>query len=339
MRKLFQAFAACAALTAVLSPAPGWASDPWNALSARPDESVYFALRMDDLGGTLRALLSPAVIEAMAMTGNPREAQGTRLAASLASQSPAKSAALVMGFTKDKSPFFQMALSVSPEFQPKLKLVAEGKASPEDLVTLALGNGSLLFATGFKPILVQDKAGPYYLFHETCLSAQDGLLLAASSPQDLAASREALKKADKRLVFKRRFESPNFIAYHIDVASALASAEEMGEEQTLTNTKNFAEFFKAPLNIEVDSSSKPGIALVSAAVNLSEALADAKGFEWFKSIKPLKDGGFFPAGGGKLFLGAAGPCFFRPEDFRGYPGFDETWEKVLAGLKTVGLDG
>ncbi|MDR1048133.1 MAG: hypothetical protein LBL51_00125, partial [Synergistaceae bacterium] len=102
-------------------------------------------------------------------------------------------------------------------------------------------------------------------------------------------------------------------------------------------SKNLAALFKAPLNVEVDfSSSKPGSALMSMAVNLLEALADAKRLE---SIEPLKAGGFFSAGGGKLFLGAAGPYLFRPEDFKSYPGFDEAWEKVLAGLKTVGLDG
>ncbi|MDR1048132.1 MAG: hypothetical protein LBL51_00120 [Synergistaceae bacterium] len=337
MRRFFKALAALV-LAAVLCPAPGWASDPWNALSVRADESIYLALRMNDLGGTLRVLLSPSIIEAMTSLAGPEEAQGIRLAASLASQIPAQSVALAAGMTKDKLPFFQMAVSVSPELQPKLKLVAEGKASPEDLITLALGNGALMFAMGFNPSLVQDKAGPYYSIEGLCLSAEGDALLAASSPQDLADSREALKKADKRLAFKRRFQSPNFIAYHIDAVCALAFLEEVSEEtgEEALFMKNFAEFFKAPLNIEVDFSSKPGSALMSMAVNLLEAVADVKRFG---SIEPLKAGGFFSAGGGKLFFGAAGPYLFRPEEFAGYPGFDEAWEKVLAGLKTVGLDG
>jgi hypothetical protein len=338
MRRFFKVLAAFV-LAAVLFPAPGWASDPWNALSARADESVYLALRMDDLGGMLRALLSPSVIEAMMSLAGPEKVQSIRLATGLVSQIPAKSVALAVGMTKDnKLPFFQMAVSVSPELQPKLKLVAEGKASPEDLVTLTLGNGALLFAMGFNPILVQDKAGPYYSIEGLCLSAEGDALLAASSPQDLADSCEALKKADKRLAFKRRFESPNFIAHHSDAAYLLAFVEEASEEtgRKAPFSKNLAEFFKAPLNIEVGFSSKPGSALMSMAVNLLEALADAKRLE---SLEPLKAGGFFPAGGGKLFLGAAGPYTFRSEDFKGYPGFDEAWVKVLAGLKTVGLDG
>jgi hypothetical protein len=169
------------------------------------------------------------------------------------------------------------------------------------------------------------------------LSAEGDVLLTASSPQDLAASREALKKAGSRLAFKRRFGSPDFVLYHFDMQTALLFDEETAsknKKKDLDMGKALAEYFKTPLNIEVDFSFKPGTVLVSSATNLFEALADAK---WLESLEPPTNGGFFPAGGGKLFFGGAGLCFFRAEDFKKYPGLDNVWNQVVVQLGKVGL--
>jgi hypothetical protein len=312
-----------------------WAADPQNALSARPEASIYWAARVDDVGGILQSVLSPANIEMFTSLAGPEEAQGIRLAANLASQLPAKSVAFIVGMAeKPDIPFFQMAISMPERMRPRLDLVAQGKATAEDLVTLVLGEGGLMLAVTLEDIAVQKgPEGPYYVIDKNLdqspvLAAKDNLLLVAFSPAELSASLAALEKKENRLAFKRRFESPNYYLWHMDVAR-FADLIQADPDMTEIDLQALKAYFKAPLDVEAAFDAKPGSFLVSGYANILEAL---KNTERWKTMKPAPGAGLFLAGGGRLLLGFSGVTAFKAEDWKTYSEFAKLWDKLLGEL-------
>ncbi|MDR1376026.1 MAG: hypothetical protein LBJ22_00830 [Synergistaceae bacterium] len=320
-----------ALLIFVLAPV-SWAADPQDALSAKPETSIYWAARLDDLGGTLQSILSPANIEMFATLVEPQNAQGIRIATNLASQLPAKSVAFVVGVTADgETPFFQAAISIPEQMQPKLDLVAGGQAKPEDLITLLLGDAALLFAQTLSSFTVQEgPEGPYYAFGEgnfggPFLAARENLLLIALSPADMNASLATLGKAESRLAFKRSFESPNYALMHLDT-SAFAN---FVEEEQKAEMEALRSYFKAPLETEMAFDAKPGKFLVSAKVNL-EAFKDIGRWE---KMTPKPGGGLFLAGGGKLLFGLGALSSFRADEWKINPDFAAVWNRLFRELE------
>jgi hypothetical protein len=312
-----------------------WALEPQDALIARPKESFYVTLRVDDLSGSLRKLLSPANIELLASLAGPADAQGFRLIGSYASRIPAKSIAIVAGANADSEPFIQIAASMPKELRPKLDLVAEGKAATADLAALVLGDDSPLFAMLSDVAVRQGKKGPYYALEGKpfALGAKDDLLLIAFSPEELDASKEALEKADKRLAFRRRFESPNYFAFYLDMSAVRMIAKERGESDESLDA--LLKIFKAPLKFEMAFDSRPGSFLVSSAMNVLESLAMAKRIE---ALKPIKGGGLFFAGEGKPYFGLGALLNFSPEDIEMYsPEVVALWNSLLTKLKKEGI--
>jgi hypothetical protein len=325
----------------VFSPAAGaWAANPEDAFSARPEASLYFALRLEDLGGMLKKIFSPANMEMLASLVDPEDAQGIRIAANLASQLPAKSVAFIAGMAgkaDQELPFLQIAASMPEEVRAKLDLVAQGKATPEDLITLLLGDAGLLFAGELNPVVREGSKGLYYLLDELdagspVLAARENLLLIALSSADLEASLAATEKAENRLAFKRRFESPNYWLMHLDVPALASFAEDDLKKEF--DLKLLKSYFKAPLDFEVAFDAKPGSFLVSSEVNALEALTDASRWE---KIKPIPGAGLFLAGGGKLFLGLSSVYAFKASDWNVYPEIAATWGKFLKELEKRGL--
>jgi hypothetical protein len=319
--------------------APSWAADPQEALSARPEASIYFAARIDDLGGALQSIFSPANIEMLTSLASPEDAQEIRLMANLASQIPAESVAFIGGAGVEGNkeiPFVQVAISVPERLQPKLDLVAQGKAKAEDVVTLLLGDAALLFAQELNGLAVKEgPEGPYYVLNETlyqspALAARSNLLLIAFSPADLSASLAALDKAENRLAFKRRFESSNYFLTHLDAAKIAQFAE---AEQEI-DTELLKTFFKAPLDMEVAFDTSPEKILVSYSVNAIEALKAAE--RWGK-ITPTPGAGMFLAGGGKQLLGLSNMIVFGPEEWKIYSEFTAVWDNVLKELGKRGI--
>ncbi|MDR2174481.1 MAG: hypothetical protein LBO82_00910 [Synergistaceae bacterium] len=333
MSKTRRILAALLFLTAFLSSS-AWALEPQNALSARPEESFYVTLRVDDLSGIFRKILSPANIELLASFASPSEAQGVRLIGSYASRIPAKSVAFVAGSTAE-APFLQIAASMPKELQSKLDLIAEGKAAESDLTALVLGDDSPLFSSVIDVEVRQGKHGPYYAVRDDenpfALSAKGDLLLISLFSADLDASKEALENADKRLAFKRRFKNPNYCAFHIDMPTAHKVAEESGNSD---ETKAVLEYFKAPLNFELDLDSKPGSFLISCAINALESIVTAKDFE---KLTPPAGGGIFPAGAGKPYFGFGGLTNFNPKKLEAFPEASEAWKFLTEKMKKEGI--
>jgi hypothetical protein len=294
--------------------------------------SFYLTARFDDLGKMFRNVFSPANIEMLASLLPQEDTQEFRLMANMASQIPAKSVALLVGMIEDGTFFQQIAVSMPDSVRPKLDRVAKGKASPEDLVTLVLGEGGLLLAGGFQPTLQQGAEGPYYLLDGTvALTARDGLLVVASSPAELEASLEAMKKAENRLVVRRRFKSSDYSFLHMDMPTLFKLVQkESPEEAKDIDVNAMLSLFKAPLEYEVAFNSKPGSVLISSGINISEAIVS----HFLKNITPVK---MFLAGGGKLLLGGAGGIVFRIADLKIYPKFAQTWNGISKSLEARGI--
>ena len=108
---------------------------PEDALSARPAESVYSVIRIDNLNGLLRDIFSePNVALAMSFL-KLEDKQLAELVAEFAAQVPAKSVIILSGITAgsaDKKTFVQIAVSLPPSLGPKLERVADGSASGVD---------------------------------------------------------------------------------------------------------------------------------------------------------------------------------------------------------------
>lgn len=321
-----------------LVPSAAQARDPQEALSSRTGGAVYLALRLDDLGGMLRTIFSPGNIETLTSFMKPEEAQGLRLFGSIAAQLPVRSVSFIAGTTADKTPFLQIAASMPKELQPKLDLVAAGKAKPEDLVTLVLGDGGLLLAAAVPPFAVQQgEKGPYYLIeNEVAISAKDDLLLLTLSSKDLQDSLSALEDAKSRLVLDRRFDSPNYYYLHVDMGMllALAPLENQKELAKDVDLKALQTMFKAPLELEVGFESKPGSMLVSCAVNVLEAFAGA---DRFRAMKPVPGGGIFLAGDGRALLGLAGALSFDSGDLKAYPEAAQIWARIVKETSGRGI--
>lgn len=321
-----------------LVPSAAQARDPQEALSSRTGGAVYLTLRLEDLGGMLRTIFSPGNIETLTSFMKPEEAQGVRLVGSIASQLPVRSVSFIAGTTADKTPFLQIAASMPKELQPKLDLVAAGKATPEDLVTLVLGNGGLLLAAAVPPLKVQQgEKGPYYLIdNEVAISAKDDLLLMTLSSKDMQDSLNALEDGKNRLVLNRRFNSPDYYYLHVDVGmiaelAAQGNQEELAKEVDL---KALQAMFRAPLDLEVGFDSKPGSLLVSCAVNILEAFTGA---DRFKDMKPIPGGGMFLAGEGRALLGLAGATSFNAADLKAYPEAAKIWARIVKETSKRGI--
>jgi hypothetical protein len=320
-----------AALLIFVLHSASWASEPETALSARPSAFFYLTARFDDFGGMLRDIFSPANIEMLASLLPGEESQPFRLMASMASQIPAKSVALLGGMTADETPFLQVAASMPDSARPKLDRVASGKASPEDLTTLVLGEGGLLLAGGIQPMLQEGPEGPYYLLEGMlAFAARDDLLVMASSPADLEASLGAIKKAENRLAVKRRFKSPNYYFLHMDIPTLVNLAQKESLDIEEIDVDAFLSQIKAPLEHEMAFESKPGSILVSSGMNVSEILPP----EFLGKKTSAK---MFLAGGGKLLLGLASGINFNASDQKLYPEAAQMWNKLSQKLAARGI--
>ena len=306
---------------------------PEDALSARPAESVYTVMRIDDLNGLLQYVFSPANVEMMTSLANQEQAQIVGLVAAFAAQIPAKSVVIASGMAEN-GPFVQAVVSMPSSVRPKLDKVADGSATNIDIVTLLLGDAGMMFAEGFASEVRQGAKGPYYsLQDQVIFTAKEDLLLVASSQNELEASIDALEKKETRLSQGRRFDSPNYWQMHMDMNTTAALAEMAGGD-ALGVSGELTRLFKAPLKIEFAFSPKPGSFLLSAAINILESLADSARY---KDSKPVKGGSLFLAGGGKLLFALSSPLAFRASDFKTHPEAAAGGEQFIQGLAAINI--
>ena len=333
LRKSFSKTIFAAFLIFVLSTT-ALALSPQDSLSARPANSQYIVLGVNDLNGFLKEAFSSANIELLEEILDEDQAQILGLITSFTAQIPANTVTIAAGMTADMQPFVQAAILMPESVRTKLNNVANGTASPADMITLLLGDAAMMFAEAFKPELQKGASGPYYSFDgQVVFAAKEDLLLIATSPEELEASLAALEKKDNRLAFNRRFDSPNYLLGHFDYPKLAQMLELMGENP-LGDPESLSKLYKAPLEIEFALSANTENYLFSFAVNALEALTNA---ERFKDRKPEKGAGLFMRGGGKLLFAVASHISFNLEDMKAFPEAMIMWEQLAEGLKAFDI--
>ncbi|MDR1741622.1 MAG: hypothetical protein LBR38_07235 [Synergistaceae bacterium] len=340
-----------AALLLTVACSPNWAANPADALSAKPDRSIYLAARVNNLGVLLKDVLTPQYIEMLASYADSEDAQAFRLIANLVANTPVEAVAFIAGtgLNSKGTPkgFLQAAMAFPKDnarTAEKLKIIESGKARPEDVVTLLLGDGALLLAAAFPLEPAKGDFGPYYTIRNgVSIAARDGLLLAALSSKDLGASVAALKDKETRLAFKRRFSGASYALMHIDPSTIAALSKSAGKSapnelrDALTNLRDNIGIIKEPLEVETNFKLNSDSFLVASAANVGAALGMDQ--EDHAVPKSVKGAGAFLTGGGKALALIAGVTAMSAEDFSiANPQFDpETWGKLKAEAVRIGI--
>ena len=171
-----------------------WAANPEDALSAKPKDSLYVVLRVEDLGGFLRWAVSEENLKTFAPLAELDE-DSIQMITSMLAAMPVKSAALLAGMTADGMPFFQAALS---------------GAKAENVGEFVLGQGSPM--ASMVEGMLQEGGLAFEL--------KDDLLLLSFGADALKESLAALEDEGKRLSFNRHFEAKDFALVHTDFEAA-----------------------------------------------------------------------------------------------------------------------
>lgn len=319
-----------------------WGAVPQEALSKRSPKAIYMALSIDDLGGLVRYVLSSENIDLFAPLMDEKTLEGARMISAVVSKMPVGTAALAAGTDENLVPFLQLALALPAELQPKLDLVESGQAKAEDIVSLLLGDGGLVFAPLLESELRKGDQGFYSLKDgSVVLTARSGLLLMGLSAGDLEASLKALADREERLPLNRRLEAKNLSLLHLDFATMLHIAESRKDE---ASEKPFDEidanvlgaYFKAPLEIEYGYEKTPEHFLVSVATNVEEAFSSAY-LERLAEIEPEAGGALFLTGTGRPLFALGSKWSFKSSDLAVYPEVANLWKEGIGLLAQYGI--
>ena len=321
-----------------------WGAVPQEALSKRSPKAIYMALNIDDLGGLVRYVLSSENIDLFAPLMDEKTLEGARMISAAVSKMPVGTAALAAGTDENLVPFLQLALALPAELHPKLDLVESGQAKAEDIVSLLLGDGALVFAPLLESELRKGDQGFYSLKDgAVVLTARSGLLLMGLSAGDLEASLKALADREERLPLNRRLEAKNLSLLHLDFATMLHIAESQRSKDEASE-KPFDEidanalgaYFKAPLEIEYGYEKTPEHFLVSVAANAEEALSSAY-LERLAEIKPEAGGALFLTGAGRPLFALGSKWSFKGSDLAVYPEVANLWKEGIGLLAQYGI--
>ena len=159
-------FIALAITAILLFTGSAFSAQPEDALTPRPDESVYAVLKLSDTSGLLKWIFSEdnlnMLMPLILSSENSNEAIGGIETLRLIMQhSPLKSAAVIAGVTaegiKTQDLFFQAAFTVSSELNPIVRKLSQGKADAKDIAKLLLGTDSPLLA--FAETMIKVESG------------------------------------------------------------------------------------------------------------------------------------------------------------------------------------
>lgn len=286
---------------------------PENTLTARPDNSVYAVLRLDDTAAFLKWLASDDNINPfMPLILKSKDSNdilgGIEFFRAFATKTPLKSAAIVIGALdpdEKKSDFFQMAFTVDPSMAATVKKISDGTAEDVDFAKLILGNDNPITAIAQTMIKAEKlNDGSYRVDNELFIRAEGDMILVAMSPDELKASLNAYNGSEAKLFsgLKRQFTEKDFMIAHvdyktldkIDTGKALDSADKL-----------VTELFDKPLNFEMAFESLPDKFIFSLAVNLIEAINQKYAAKMEAPTPPVK-GSYLTLAGTKSPLFAMG---------------------------------
>ena len=314
-----------------------YAAKPEDALSSRPDDSVYFVLRLGDTARFLQWLMSSEhiklVMPLIIGSKESNEIMGTvEVLSAIIQHTPLKSAALVIGINKAdvqvKAPFFQMAFDVDHTVSYVVRKVVEGVADAKDVAKLLLGDNSPLAAFAETMIKVERGEDKTLKINNTVfMKASDGLVIIGTSRNDITSALKALEDSTARLFGERvrRFTTDDFALVHVDYATAQALDTD--------NTADIdgAKYFDKPLEIEFAFRRFTDKFLMSAGLNLKNALKQRYADRVFGEKTNTAKGGNINlknAGGKKTPLAAFG-SYFDPEKVLDKKEVKDQWDKAV----------
>ena len=271
MFKKFTAAMILVALFAIPAFSADEANNPINALSQRPEKSIYAMTQVKNLSGFLSWLLSRENLNIAAKFAEDGmlDADTIEIICNIVENLNLTDTALIGGNdTGTIDAFFaQAAFKIKDGNEELLQNFKSGKADANDVAKLLIGNSALT------PMLasmldVKFDNGIYTISSMAFLSVMpDDVFILASSVEEIFKA-VAAYKGDARAIdnIARKFDTPDFIYTHSD-CGLLGSFDKDVE-------KEIAKYFKQPLNIETAFNVQPDKFILSMYGNFREALAD-----------------------------------------------------------------
>ncbi len=284
-----------------------------NALTAKPSNSVYFVLKLEDTSAFLKWLASDENINPfMPLIIKSEDSNdilgGIEFFRAFATKTPLKSAAIVAGaYDPDtkQPPFFQMAFTVDSSMAGTVRKITDGTAEDVDFVKLLLGNDNPITAIAQTMVKAEKlNDGSYRIDNELFLKAEGDMILVAMSPDELKDSVNALNGDGARLFggLKRQFTEKDFMIAHVDYNTL----DKIDTDHSLDSAdKLVTEIFDKPLNFECAFESQPEKFVFSFAVNLMEAMKKEYADKMPPLVKPVK-GSYMTLAGTKSPIFAVG---------------------------------
>lgn len=273
-----------------------FSAQPEDALTERPDESVYAVLKLDDTSALLKWIFSEENINTfmpliLASKNSNEIIGGIEMIRAIVQNTPLKSVALIAGMTrrdaKSAAPFFQMAFTVSPELNSVVRNISKGRAEAKDIAKLILGTNNPLLS--FAETMIKVERADDNIFrvdNAVFVKAVDDLIILGLSEADVKASVNALEDDSTRLssIVSRRFNTKDFSLLHMDM-KIIEALDEDGELKDL----NIRDLFVKPLNIELGFDKQANRFINSIHCNLKEAMTK-KYTDRFIDMKAVKGG-------------------------------------------------
>ena len=272
-------FVVIALIGMVLFAGSAFALQPEDALSSRPEDSVYMVLKLQNASKFLQWVFSKENVELCAPLVLNGKSQLEILAASefvnaLVPMIPVRSAAIVIGMTKNdakqKSHFVQAALTFSPEVRTSVLRIESGVADASDVAKLLIGDK---IAADFAETMIKaekEKDSIYRVNNDIFMAAMSDTVLLGSSVTEIRRALKAMNDEDTRLLTKkaRRFTAEDFALLHADINTAAT----MNNNMKSKDVDDARKYFEKPLEVEFAFTREPEKFIVSVAGNFVEAL-------------------------------------------------------------------
>ena len=254
-----------------------FSAQPENALSTRPDDALYIVLRLGDTSRFLKWVFSRDNLNLFMPLVLRGKSQAeimilTETINAFVSMTPLRSAALVIGVTRKdvklKTPFLQVAFTVSPEVSDVVRKIAGGNAEAADVARLLIGDKTAAMFAETMIKVEREKDNIFRVNNELFMAALDDTVLLGSSVNEVRLALRAMKEESSRLLTKivRKFTDDDFAMFHVDYETA-ADLDDKGEIDDL----DLREFFDKPLNVELAFKRLTDKFTISTALNFREA--------------------------------------------------------------------
>ena len=317
--KTLKKFTAAMILIALFA-VPSFALDTTNALTQRPENSIYGLIKLQNLSGFVSWLLSRENLNIAAkFAGNDTlDAETIDLICNVVENLNFTETALLVGNDSGKEGdfFVQSAFKLKPENDELLTQFKSGKATAEDVAKLLLGKSALapMLATMLD---VKFNNGIYTVSNMAFLSIMpDDMFIAASSNEEILKAIESYTGKARLLEnVERKYNTPDFIYSYCDYKLLSAFDKDAAKEA--------AKYFKQPLKLETAFDLQPEKFIFSMSGNFVEAMTDEYAAQ-IKEYAPVKGGNINFDGIG----GEASPLFaigmrMNMEAAKDLPGFKD----------------